>query len=101
MNQQFLDNDYVVAILALVVGMYAATVGLKTQLPGYIRNLFNNPIFRVVFITLLLVHNYKKAPHAALAVSLILVITLQTLSQQETYENFVYLQSYKSQNKKK
>jgi len=91
-----LNNDYIVAIMALFITLYALDLA-KMRLPSYIKNLFNNTIFRIVFLSLLLVFRFDKAPHAALTVALLFVLTLDYLSYSDVSENFLYLESYINQ----
>lgn len=90
-----LDNDSVAVGLALFVGLYASFLQIS-GLPDYIRNLFNNNIFRVVFLSLLLTQNLNKSPHVAIIVSLLFVITLHYLGEQEIQENFAYLGAFRN-----
>jgi len=89
-----LNTDTAAVMIALFVALYGLNLG-RIELPGYIRNLFNNSIFRVVFLSLLLVFNFNKAPHVAIAVALIFVLTLNYLNQLEVRENFSYLETLK------
>lgn len=93
---RILDNQWIAVAIALFIGLYGLTLG-RVKLPGYIRNLFNNNIFRVVFLSLLLIQNFDKAPHVAVAVALVYVITLYYLGEQEINENFTYLESFRAQ----
>lgn len=88
----FENNPYVVAITSIIVVVYGLMLA-KVGLPDYIRNLFNNTIFRVAFLSLLLIHNFNNAPHVAIIVALIFVLTLDYLSQQEMKENFEYIKA--------
>jgi hypothetical protein len=81
-----LNNNYAVAIFALFITVYASLE--RVSLPPYVRNLFKNDVFRVVFLSLLLIYNFEKSPHVALFVALIFVLTLHYLNQQESRENF-------------
>ena len=91
-----LDNDWVVAALALFVTLYALNLG-RIELPCYIKNLFNNTLFRILFLSLLLVYRFEKAPHVAIVVALVFVLTLDYLSIRETKENFEYLEAFNNQ----
>ena len=93
-----LQNDYVAVILAIFVIAYGFALS-RVQLPGYIRNLFNNDIFRVVFLSLLLIHNFNRTPHVAVAIALIFVITLHYLHEQEIKETISYYNDYKNNKK--
>lgn len=92
----FLDNDGVAAVIAIFIGLYGLEMG-RIKLPDYIQNLFNNPIFRVVFLSLLLIYNFDKAPHVAFAIALVFVLTMYQLNHQKAQENFAYLESFRSQ----
>jgi Na+/proline symporter len=91
-----LANNYVAVLLAIFVTAYGFALSRLT-LPGYIRNLFNNNIFRVVFLSLLLIHNFNRTPHVAVAIALIFVITLHCLHVQEIKETFVYINNVQDQ----
>ena len=90
-----LDNEYVAVALALFLGIYAYAAS-RMELPGYLRNLFNNNIFRVVFLSLLLTQNLNKSPHVAIFIALVFVITLHYLGEQEIKENFAYLETFRN-----
>jgi hypothetical protein len=87
------DNDYVATGLALFLGLYAIALS-RMELPPFVRELFNNSIFRVVFLTLLLTQNFDNAPHVALTVALIFVVTLHYINEQEVEEELAYFETY-------
>jgi hypothetical protein len=87
-----LDNEYVSIVLSLFLGLYAMVLS-RVDLPDYIRNLFNNSAFRVLWLSLLLIFNFNKTPHIAITVALVFILTLDYLNKKETRENFVYLNS--------
>ena len=91
------NNNIIVILIAIIVAAYASQT--RIQLPNYIRNLFSSNIFRVVFLSLLLMYSFNKAPHVAIAVALIFVLTLHFLNCQEATENFMSLR-YNLRNKK-
>jgi|AntRauTorckE6833_2_1112554.scaffolds.fasta_scaffold27287_1 hypothetical protein len=93
--QNILDNEYVAFGIAFLVAIYGAGL-TRMELPGYLRNLFTNNIFRVIFLSLLMIHNFDRTPHIAVAIALIFVLTLNQLSNQEAKENFVHLEAFRS-----
>lgn len=95
----FLDNDNVAVVLAILIGLYGLNLG-RIELPDYIKNLFKNNIFRVVFLSLLLIYNFDRAPHVALVIALVFVITMNQLNQQEAQENFALLEAFRSKLRK-
>ena len=91
-----LNNEYVVIATALFIGLYGLNLA-KVQLPTYISNLFKNTIFRIVFLSLLLVFRFENSPHVALTIALVFVLTLDYLGRRDTKENFDYLEHYRNQ----
>jgi len=80
-----LDNQYIKATLTIIVLMYASSIG--PDLPSYIKVLFNNPIFRILFL-FLIVMKAERDPLFALSLSILFVLILSALSQQQAKEAF-------------
>jgi|LakMenE18May11ns_1017448.scaffolds.fasta_scaffold8760772_1 hypothetical protein len=91
-----LNNDAVNIALTMFIVLYGLNLG-KMKLPTYIKDLFNNTIFRIVFLSLLLVYRFNNSPHVALTVALLFVLGLDYLYTQQIKENFIYLESFRSQ----
>lgn len=89
-----LNNEYLLVSLAIFTTIYASMNRL--QLPPYIVKLFKNDIFRILFLSLLLVVNFHKAPHVALVVAIVFIITLNYISHEEARENFTLLETFRS-----
>ncbi len=89
------DNEYVATGIALFLGLYALAAS-RVKLPDYLRKLFNNNIFRIAFLALLLTQNFNRAPHVALSVALVFVLTLHYLGEQEIKENFGIMEAYRN-----
>jgi hypothetical protein len=100
-NKTFADNEYFLIGMALFVGLYASFTGSTQKLPDFIKNLFNNPIFRVLILSLLLIHNFHSAPHIAITVVLLFTLTMYTINMQEIKENFSYVESFKNSSEDK
>lgn len=90
MNLDTINNDYVAAITSLFVALYGLALG-RVELPNYLKNLFTNNIFRTIFLALLVIYGFGKAPHVGFSVALIFIITMYHLEKQEIKENFYYL----------
>jgi hypothetical protein len=82
----FLRNEYVTAVVALFVVLYASNVA--PRLPDVVIDLFNNPIFRV-FVLFLVAYIANKNPAVALLVSVAFVVTLNVINRQEAEEGFL------------
>lgn len=91
-----LDNAYIDAVLVILTTIYLSTGMIK--LPTTIRNLFKNNIFRLVFLSLLLVYRFDNAPHIAFMVALIFVATMYYIGQVEMLENLSYLEHFCEKN---
>ena len=75
---QIFDNPLVFTLTVMFIGMYASVIA--PRMPGKIRKLFNNTVFKLVFffIVILLAH---KDPRLALILSLAFVFTVQGLGR--------------------
>jgi len=80
-----LDNSYVKAIFITLMLLYVATI--RPELPSYIKNLFNNPIFRIV-VLFIVVMKGNKDPFFSLMIAISFVVTLNCLSAQQARETF-------------
>lgn len=87
-----LNNEYVFVVVVSLLALYGANA--KVTLPDYIRKLFQNSIFRVVFLSTLLVYNFKKSPQVAVIVSLAFLLTMHYLNQMEIEENFELVEAF-------
>lgn len=88
-----LNNKYVVAFMAIFLASYGTRLGGQ-NMPDWLRKLFENNIFRVVFLSLLLIYNFNKSPHVAVIIGMVFVLTMFYLNQKEVEENFEYLETY-------
>ena len=93
MNSSLMNNDLFVAVMAILLIAYGLTLA-RVGLPDAVRNLFANNIFRVAFLSLLLIHNFNNSPHVAIVVALVFVLTLEYLSEQELQETFVRVENF-------
>ena len=92
------NNEIVIAVVIFAAILYALNMS-KIKLPCHIKKLFNNPIFQMVFLSLLLVYNFEKSPHVAITIVLVFVLTLEYLNKEKMYENCKYLKSFAQQKK--
>ncbi len=91
----FINDDLVTAILIIFVTVYMSKI--RFGVPVYITNLFKNDIFRVVFLSLLLIYSFNKSPHVAIIIALVFVVTLHYIGEQEKFESIAYYDAYKNQ----
>ena len=83
--ENIFDNSYVMATLTIVTALYVSSINSK--LPSYIKVLFNNPIFRVI-VLFLIVARGNKDPIFSLILGIAYVTTLIFLQQQQANEAF-------------
>ena len=93
-NLSVLNNEYIFLVVASLLALYGANA--RVELPDFIRNLFENSVFRVVFLSLLLVYKFDKAPQVATIVALVFVLTMHHLNQMEARENFQHIEAFRS-----
>jgi Cu/Ag efflux pump CusA len=88
-----MSSPVIIIIFSLFIILYGLNLA-KIKLPNYIKKLFDNTIFKIVFLSLLLAYNFKAAPHVAVIVALTFVLTLDYMNQQEMRENLSYLEYF-------
>jgi len=88
--ENIFDNSYVMAILSIVTALYIAS--LTTSLPKFVSVLFNNPIFRVVVLFLVVVRG-NKDPVFSLLLGIAYVSTLIFLNQKQAKEAFTQVKN--------
>lgn len=88
-----LSNDYVAAVLAIFIIAYGLILS-RVGLPRWLRDLFNNNIFRVVFLSLLLIHNFNRTPHVAVVIALVFVLTVYFINLYETEEKIREIEKF-------
>lgn len=99
MTLDIINNPIVSGVLTIFLIVYMSRLNLP--LPIYIRNLFKNEIFRVLFLSLLIVFRFNESPSVAITIAIIFVVTLQMINNQEVRENFEYVEAYTNMNKDK
>jgi len=95
-NLDVSKNDFINIAVLLFIMVYAAGLG-RMKLPKYIEDLFNNPLFKVFFLFLIVGYNINKAPHVALIIAIAFVFTLEYVNHNMIRENFAYLEFYQNQ----
>ncbi len=81
-----LKNSYVSPVLSLVLALYAAMVAPK--LPEPVAQMFENKIFRVVFMALILYMSGRDLK-LAIMISVAFMVTMVMLNEQRVSEGFV------------
>jgi hypothetical protein len=79
MNLTFLENKYFLAIFAIFSGLYSAQI--RPGLPKFIMDLFQNPIFRVLILSLIVVRSYKDIEFSIIIAMSFLLITNIVINQ--------------------
>ena len=85
MNLDFFENKYFFAVFSIFMFMYAAQI--RPTLPKFIMDLFQNPIFRVAILFLVLVRGYKD-PQFSLIVAVAFLLIMNVVNEQLFRENF-------------
>ena len=92
MSLDFLENKYSLAIISILSGLYAAQI--RPTLPTVVMDLFQNPIFRVLILFLVVVRSYKDPQFSLIiAVSFLLImnIVLKRLHRQKVVHRLTSL----------
>lgn len=85
MISEVFDNKYVTTGITVILGLYAALLG--PNLPPAVQNLFNNTIFRICVLFLVVVSGTKE-PKLAIMIAVAFVLTLDYVYAQQAKEAF-------------
>ena len=85
------ENQYISTVLTVLFALYAATI--RPELPPFIRKLYENPIFRILILSLL-VYRGNKDPQLSLMIAVAFTVTLNILSEQEINEGFKQIEQF-------
>jgi len=72
------ENKYVLPVLSLFLGMYAALA--RPKLPNFIAKLFENPVFRLVVIAYI-IYRGNKDPQLSLMIAAAFLITMHMINK--------------------
>lgn len=93
MNSNCSNNMFIIIFFVVFLITYKYVL-INFGLPNLIKDLFNNSIFRMVFLALLLVNIFNKSILISIMILIIYVITLDYLYQQEVVDNLINLESF-------
>jgi len=79
------DNSYVMIVLTILIILYTAS--LNAVVPNYVKTLFNNPIFRVLVLFLIVIKGNEN-PVFSIVLGVAYVSTLIYMKQQQANEAF-------------
>ena len=85
MNLNFLENKYFLAIFAILSGIYGGQI--RPALPKFIMDLFQNPIFRVLILFLVVVRSYKD-PQFSLIIAVSFLLIMNIVNEQLFKDTF-------------
>ena len=81
---EYIDNEYLISAILIFVIVYASKA--QVALPDWLSSLFKNDIFKVVYLSLLLMIPFDKAPHVSIIVAVLFVVILNVINRTEMEE---------------
>ena len=79
------SNKYSSVVLTMFLVFYSGLAA--PSLPSFVRNLFENPIFRILILSLI-VYKGNKDPQLAIMIAVGFTVTMNFVSSQKFFENF-------------
>ena len=79
------ENQYSSTIVTVIILLYASLA--RPKLPNFMVKLFENPIFRVLFLSLI-VYKGNRDPVFSIMIAIAFTVTMNLISQQRFFENF-------------
>jgi hypothetical protein len=93
MLQEVFDNKYFSTAITVALGLYAALLG--PELPQYVKDLFNNTIFRI-FVLFIVVVKGNQNPKMAIMIAVAFVLTLDYIYAKSAKETFKAIETMKN-----
>ena len=94
MNIELLEDGSVITGLYLITALYAGL--LRNNIPMPIYELFKNNLFRLVFLSLLLIVRFDKNPHVAILIVFVFIYTIYMINQTEVNENIANIEELRN-----
>jgi hypothetical protein len=91
----FTDNTYISSFLILFFITYGGFLGTGGQPPQVVIQLFKNPFFRILLLTLL-AYMANKNIQVSLAIALVFYLTQQYIFKQESFEQIKSLEKFQN-----
>ena len=79
--REYANNEYLASALLIFVIVYASKA--QVELPDWLSALFKNDIFKILYLSLLLMIPFDKAPHVSIIVAVLFVVILNTINRTE------------------
>ena len=80
--ENVITNDYFIAVVAILVVAYGQHA--KLQVPNFMVQLFSNDIFRVFFLSLLLIVRFESRPTVAIILGMVFIYMLKYIQDQSS-----------------
>ncbi len=74
------ENKYVLPVISLVLGLYAALA--RPKLPKFIEKLFENPIFRLLMISYI-IYRGNQDPQLSIMIAAAFLITIHMINKRQ------------------
>ena len=90
---EVINNKYVSTAITIGLGLYAALLG--PELPTFVKDLFQNTLFRMLILFLVVVRG-NKDPKMAIMIAVAFVLTLEYIYVNDTKEAFETIEGFAS-----
>lgn len=88
--QEYINNPYIISVISVLLITYSSF--LAPNLPAPIASLFGNPLFKIIYLLLvLMVHKIK--PIYSIILFIAFIISLQTLSRYQKITHHIQLRT--------
>lgn len=91
-----INNNYLIGVILIVIIIYSFMI--RQKLSMQITSLFKNDIFRILFLSLLLMFTFDKSPHIAIIVSSVFIFAFIFIAEEKTQEKFKQFKRYMEKN---
>ena len=101
MEQNSVIEKYVSELTPLILSIIVIIYVYFAKTPKFVKQLFNNSLFRIVILIFLFIFRYDKSPTISLTIALLFILTTYFINKEEIEENIEYVKAYREIQKEK
>jgi hypothetical protein len=88
------NNQILNIVIPIIAGIIISIYVYIGKTPELIKNLFNNSLFRIVYLSFLFIYRFDKNPTISLTLAIFFMLTIYFINRDYLNENIGYVYTY-------
>lgn len=89
----YLNSSFILVILSIFIGLYGTIINHHSH--SFLKKLFINPIFKIVFLSMLLIYRIDNMPIISFAIIIFFILSSQKINDTNIKQNLDYFKGFK------